>query len=539
MDAAQAAKLDGLLAEHGGDSFSAEQVRAIVADVVSAGQLSRLDELVSVCERLEGMAVQSATNASKQAGAQQQQAERLEGMTMQAASNLAKFEKKLDSRTEGLEGMLMAAAMTGSRMQKMLDDRTQVMETMLVASADSHRKQTELMQGIAPSPDVPRLTWGGDLGGWSGSEDEDWPEAGEEKDEELEPRRPATSTDALVAKVEEVVAKAPGGEGGPPILIGIAGVPGSGKSTITAELAAALDGREGVGAVASMGMDGFHLPRSALDAMADPSTAHARRGAPFTFDAEGFASCLANVRQQLAQGNSVSVPTFDHEEGDPKADGLTIDGATRVVLVEGNYLLLGRLGQAMGDPEWKAWEGLLPSFDALWFLACGVDTACERVARRNMRNPGWESLSLEEARERVDQNDRVNAMLVAQCAAHADFAFEVAASTEAAAAQAASAEGAEARPEGEAKRSRSPRSSRIEKTSSMGEDDGTTQMLQFQASKIVALTQEKHELEEELRRLGSTRKRNATTGLTERMVQGDGTAGGEVAEGQPPPSPGP
>ena len=72
----------------------------------------------------------------------------------------------------------------------------------------------------------------------------------------------------------------------------------------------------------------------------------------------------------------------------------------------------------------------------------------------------------------------------------------------------------------------------------MGEDDGTTQMLQFQAQKIVALTQEKHELEEELKRLGSTRKRNATTGLTERMVQGDGTAGGEVAEGQPP-SPGP
>ena len=42
--------------------------------------------------------------------------------------------------------------------------------------------------------------------------------------------------------------------------------------------------------------------------------------------------------QRLAQGNSVSVPTFDHEEGDPKADGLTIDGATRVVWVEGNYM---------------------------------------------------------------------------------------------------------------------------------------------------------------------------------------------------------
>ena len=74
MDAAQAAKLAGLLAEHGGGSFSAEPVRAIVADGVSAGQRSRLDELVSVCERLEGMAVQSATNASKQARAQQQQA---------------------------------------------------------------------------------------------------------------------------------------------------------------------------------------------------------------------------------------------------------------------------------------------------------------------------------------------------------------------------------------------------------------------------------------------------------------------------------
>ena len=160
---------------------------------------------------------------------------------MQNSMNMAKFEQKIGSRTEGLEGMMMAAAMTGSRMQKMLDDRTQSMESMLLASAHATSKQVQLMQSIAPSPDVPRLTWGGDLGGWSGSD-------GEEDDDE-EPREPptlSTTLDALATKVEDAVATArAGGDDGKPLIIGCAGIPGAGKSTMVAGLAEVLRARDG------------------------------------------------------------------------------------------------------------------------------------------------------------------------------------------------------------------------------------------------------------------------------------------------------
>ena len=43
---------------------------------------------------------------------------------------------------------------------------------------------------------------------------------------------------------------------------------------------------------------GFHYYRRELDAMPDPAAAHARRGAPWTFDAAAFLACLRAVRHQ-------------------------------------------------------------------------------------------------------------------------------------------------------------------------------------------------------------------------------------------------
>jgi pantothenate kinase len=557
--------VDGLIAEFddGSGKFDVVAVKAIVQRALAADAvLAKLDALGSACERLEGMAVQAATNAAKQvrvlcflacmasppgvslrrsplalvvvlelstgveyrvrghgcvytqASTTNETVERLEGMTIQNSMNMAKFEQKIDSRTEGLEGMMMAAAMTGSRMQKMLDDRTQSMESMLMASAHATSKQVQLMQSIAPAPDVPRLTWGGDLGGWSGSDGEE--------DEDEEPREPTTTLDAIVTKVEDAAATArAGGDDGKPLIIGLAGIPGAGKSTLVAALAEALRGSAAsLGPVAVMPMDGFHLPRSALDQMPDPATAHARRGAPFTFDPAGFCSCLGNVRAALADGKDVAVPTFDHAVGDPVEAGLTIAGATRVVLVEGNYMLLGRLGRALGDPEWKDWEPLEDLLDLKWFLSCSVDVAMERVALRNMSNPGWEGLSLAQARQRVADNDRINALLVAQSGKQADYMFEMPIEG----GDSPSAQGdQEKRPASKAARDTGPAP-----TTSSPEDDGTTQMLQFQAQKIVALTQEKHALEAEVRRLGSKRPRQVTTGIVQ-------ATSGDLNEGTPPP----
>ncbi|XP_019089401.1 PREDICTED: ATP-dependent kinase YFH7-like [Camelina sativa] len=46
-------------------------------------------------------------------------------------------------------------------------------------------------------------------------------------------------------------------------------------------------------------MDGFHLYRSQLDAMEDPKEAHARRGAPWTFDPALLLNCLKKLRNEL------------------------------------------------------------------------------------------------------------------------------------------------------------------------------------------------------------------------------------------------
>ena len=65
--------------------------------------------------------------------------------------------------------------------------------------------------------------------------------------------------------------------------MGIAGIPGSGKSYFSKGLKSYLKGEFGVNALI-IGMDGYHYYRKQLDQMEDPVHAHARRGAEFTFD---------------------------------------------------------------------------------------------------------------------------------------------------------------------------------------------------------------------------------------------------------------
>jgi pantothenate kinase len=61
-----------------------------------------------------------------------------------------------------------------------------------------------------------------------------------------------------------------------------------------------------------------------------PQEAHARRGAPWTFDAEAF---VAAVRR-ISEAGAAVLPSFDHGVGDPKAGDIRIDSSThRIVLV--------------------------------------------------------------------------------------------------------------------------------------------------------------------------------------------------------------
>lgn len=91
--------------------------------------------------------------------------------------------------------------------------------------------------------------------------------------------------------------------------------------------------------------DGYHHTKATLSTFKDPELAFKRRGAPFTFDAEGLlrqVSLLkeARVSQQNDPETFILSPSFDHAVGDPVPDAIAISSKCRVVIIEGNYTLL-------------------------------------------------------------------------------------------------------------------------------------------------------------------------------------------------------
>ncbi|SPN97470.1 probable kinase-related protein [Cephalotrichum gorgonifer] len=202
----------------------------------------------------------------------------------------------------------------------------------------------------------------------------------------------------LAAKVQAKL------EGLPPdrrLLIGIAGIPGSGKTTLARLITARLNAARPDTAIA-VPMDGFHLTRAALSALPDPVNAHARRGAAFTFDAAAFHSLILSLREPISNvvpANPpvpVYAPSFDHAVKDPKENDIPILQTHKVVVVEGNYT-------ALAKPPWSSAAAL---FDELWFVEVAFDTARSRLIRRHVK--AGIAADEEEAGRRADENDLVN-----------------------------------------------------------------------------------------------------------------------------------
>ena len=174
--------------------------------------------------------------------------------------------------------------------------------------------------------------------------------------------------------------------------IGLVGAPGSGKSTLAAWLQQQLGA-----ALLVIPMDGYHLSRQQLDQLADPEQAYARRGAPFTFDAE---RCVAEL-QQARLCKQGWFPGFDHADGDPVAACYRLEPHHRLVLVEGNYLLLQ-------DAPWDRLAATV--FDETWLLDIPLTVSNQRVWQRHCQL----GLSAGQAQQRVDDNDGLNAALILQ-----------------------------------------------------------------------------------------------------------------------------
>ena len=113
-------------------------------------------------------------------------------------------------------------------------------------------------------------------------------------------------------------------------ILGIAGVPGPGKSTLAAVVAARLGA-----AAAQVPMDGLHLADVELARLGRLD----RKGAPDTFDAFGYVALLRRLRA-AEPGEVVYAPAFERTMEQPVAGSIAIDPSVPLVVTEGNYLLL-------------------------------------------------------------------------------------------------------------------------------------------------------------------------------------------------------
>jgi pantothenate kinase len=183
-------------------------------------------------------------------------------------------------------------------------------------------------------------------------------------------------------------------------ILGIAGSPGAGKSTLVDLLVARIRAVKGVDWVAHVPMDGFHL----ADAQLDRIGARGRKGAPDTFDAAGYAHLLERLKRET--DTPVYVPGFDRTLEQPLAAALVVLPSARLVVTEGNYLLLD-------DP---AWAHARRAIDAVWFVATEESERIERLVARHIEF----GKTPDEARAWVATTDQRNAELVAGSAGGAD-----------------------------------------------------------------------------------------------------------------------
>src|SRR4051794_39806507 len=146
--------------------------------------------------------------------------------------------------------------------------------------------------------------------------------------------------EALIARANELAQQ------GERRILGIAGPPGGGKSTVARQVVAELGERARL-----VPMDGFHLAQSELVRLGRRD----RMGAPDTFDAAGYAALLSRLRSEEPV---VYAPEFRREIEEPIAGAIAVPRQIPLVVTEGNYLLMADHG----------WDAIRPLLDEAWYV---------------------------------------------------------------------------------------------------------------------------------------------------------------------------
>ncbi len=217
------------------------------------------------------------------------------------------------------------------------------------------------------------------------------------------------------------------------LFVCVAGGPGSGKSTLSTAVALRInermqtEGKDEVPAAVVLPMDGFHYSRSQMKAMESSSNNGytydellARRGAPWTFDAEGCVAAFTRARET----GIASLPVYSRVKSDPVPDGVQLHPGTKIVLLEGNYLL------AWNDERWAPLQSNRV-FDETWYITCKLlEDQRDRLVKRHLET--WSDKKTKMFGEgalgagaKADSNDMKNLEWIEEMSRkHADYVIE-------------------------------------------------------------------------------------------------------------------
>ena len=182
--------------------------------------------------------------------------------------------------------------------------------------------------------------------------------------------------------------------------LGITGCPAAGKSMLAKNLTDEINFRTGDDLAAIVPMDGFHLPNSILKERGLLNS----KGTPETFDAGAFVELINRLHE--FPNRSIMCPAYDRKIHDPVENSITIQPGNRLIIVEGNYLLLNV----------SPWNIIRTKMNEVWYIDTPLKAVKERLLRRHIAG----GASKDETERKVESVDLPNAELIKKTLLFAD-----------------------------------------------------------------------------------------------------------------------